>query len=299
MTPIRARRGRRQLVSGHGACAGGRGRRHLAPPTRSRSCAGDLVALIAPHAGLMYSGPVAAHAYRLLAAARSTSWCSSVRRISSASTACRSYRPAASRRRWASRRSTRDCAQPRSRGVAPIIREHPAAHAREHSLEMQLPFLQRLAPGAADRAAGDGLSDRGDGVARSATRSPRRSTAGARCSSPAPICPITTTPRPRRGSTRRHRLRVAASTPTAAARARRSDPDHACGGGPTVAVMRAARHARRARCRCPRLRGFGRRVGRQVQRRGLPGGGVRTILKTPAANAEIAENNCLCVLCDL
>src|SRR2546423_9209642 len=27
---------------------------------------GDLVALIAPHAGLIYSGPVAAHAYRLL-----------------------------------------------------------------------------------------------------------------------------------------------------------------------------------------------------------------------------------------
>src|SRR5262245_23379031 len=27
---------------------------------------GDLVALIAPHAGLTYSGPVAAHAYRLL-----------------------------------------------------------------------------------------------------------------------------------------------------------------------------------------------------------------------------------------
>src|SRR5258708_6275514 len=28
--------------------------------------AGDLVALVAPHAGLVYSGPVAAHAYRLL-----------------------------------------------------------------------------------------------------------------------------------------------------------------------------------------------------------------------------------------
>ena len=28
--------------------------------------AGDLLALVAPHAGLMYSGPVAAHAYRLL-----------------------------------------------------------------------------------------------------------------------------------------------------------------------------------------------------------------------------------------
>src|SRR6476469_8845213 len=38
--------------------------RHLAGATRDVD--GDLVALIAPHAGLMYSGPVAAHAYRLL-----------------------------------------------------------------------------------------------------------------------------------------------------------------------------------------------------------------------------------------
>src|SRR5438552_12285099 len=37
---------------------------HLA--RTSRDVAGELVALIAPHAGLMYSGPVAAHAYRLL-----------------------------------------------------------------------------------------------------------------------------------------------------------------------------------------------------------------------------------------
>src|SRR5262249_52620685 len=36
---------------------------HLA---RTGDVEGDLVALIAPHAGLMYSGPVAAHAYRLL-----------------------------------------------------------------------------------------------------------------------------------------------------------------------------------------------------------------------------------------
>ena len=31
-----------------------------------RDVAGELVALVAPHAGLVYSGPVAAHAYRLL-----------------------------------------------------------------------------------------------------------------------------------------------------------------------------------------------------------------------------------------
>src|SRR5215510_8015564 len=38
--------------------------RHLAETTRD--VGGDLIALVAPHAGLMYSGPVAAHAYRLL-----------------------------------------------------------------------------------------------------------------------------------------------------------------------------------------------------------------------------------------
>ena len=40
---------------------------HLANADRAdRRVLGDLAALIAPHAGLMYSGPVAAHAYRLL-----------------------------------------------------------------------------------------------------------------------------------------------------------------------------------------------------------------------------------------
>src|SRR5436309_7152097 len=37
---------------------------HLAKT--KRDVEGDIVALVAPHAGLMYSGPVAAHAYRLL-----------------------------------------------------------------------------------------------------------------------------------------------------------------------------------------------------------------------------------------
>ena len=41
--------------------------RHLhAADGRATDVDGDLVALVAPHAGLMYSGPVAAHAYRLL-----------------------------------------------------------------------------------------------------------------------------------------------------------------------------------------------------------------------------------------
>src|ERR1700736_1155552 len=41
--------------------------RHLTAADRGGlDLCGDLVALVAPHAGLMYSGPVAAHAYRLL-----------------------------------------------------------------------------------------------------------------------------------------------------------------------------------------------------------------------------------------
>src|SRR5215216_2195003 len=38
--------------------------RHLSAVHRQID--GELVAIVAPHAGLMYSGPVAAHAYRLL-----------------------------------------------------------------------------------------------------------------------------------------------------------------------------------------------------------------------------------------
>src|SRR3954470_17803427 len=41
--------------------------RHLASTDAANAeLRGDLAALIAPHAGLVYSGPVAAHAYRLL-----------------------------------------------------------------------------------------------------------------------------------------------------------------------------------------------------------------------------------------
>src|SRR5262245_51798036 len=43
---------------------------HLAAADEEQASAaalgGDLVALVSPHAGLLYSGPVAAHAYRLL-----------------------------------------------------------------------------------------------------------------------------------------------------------------------------------------------------------------------------------------
>lgn len=124
--------------------------------------------------------------------------------------------------------------------ASPVIREHPPAHAREHSLEMQLPFVQRLAPGAPivplvmGHQTASTATALGDALARVL-----------------------------RGS----RTLLVASTdlshyheaPAAAALDRvvidcvsrfdadglqaalDQEPDHACGGGPTVAVMRAAR----------------------------------------------------------
>src|SRR5713101_1900075 len=120
--------------------------RHLANADRDEVVlGGELVAVIAPHAGLVYSGPVAAHAYRLLrgrhfdvavlvgpshfvgfdgVAVVPSGGFETPFGVAPIDAACAAALSAATR----------------------IIREHPAAHAREHSLEMQLPFLQRVAP---------------------------------------------------------------------------------------------------------------------------------------------------------
>lgn len=211
--------------------------RHLA--ATSRDLDGDLVALIAPHAGLMYSGPVAAHAYRLVRGRAfdrlviigpshfvgfdgvsivGDGGFESPFGVASIDAACARELLAAS----------------------PVIREHPPAHAREHSLEMQLPFLQRLAPGAPIVPLVMGYQT--------------AATAGALGDALARVL----------GGTRT--LLVASTdlshyhdAATAAALDRvvidcvsrfdadglqaalDAEPDHACGGGPTVAVMRAAR----------------------------------------------------------
>jgi AmmeMemoRadiSam system protein B len=106
--------------------------------------AGDITALIAPHAGIMFSGPVAAFAYK--AAARG------------------SYDAAvlAGPSHFVGFEGTAlypDGAFDSPLGAAPIdsalaarigrlpgIKDLPSAHKQEHSLEMQLPFLRRLLP---------------------------------------------------------------------------------------------------------------------------------------------------------
>jgi AmmeMemoRadiSam system protein B len=117
--------------------------RHLSRVTRD--VPGHLVALVAPHAGLVYSGPVAAHAYRLLAGRTFD-----VAVIVGPShfvgfDGVAVHAAGGFATPLGAMVIDTDCAAA-LRHSSPVVREHPPAHAREHSIEMQLPFLKRLAP---------------------------------------------------------------------------------------------------------------------------------------------------------
>jgi hypothetical protein len=109
---------------------------------------GDLVALIAPHAGLRYSGPVAAHAYRLLRHRRfdvavlvGPSHFAGFDGVSL-------YPSGGFDTPFGVARIDADCASAIAK-TSEVIHSLRAPHAREHSLEMQLPFLRHLAPATA------------------------------------------------------------------------------------------------------------------------------------------------------
>jgi AmmeMemoRadiSam system protein B len=120
--------------------------RHLSHADRAgRDVAGDLVALIAPHAGLMYSGPVAAHAYRLL---RDRAFDVAVLVGPShfvGFDGVAVYGSGGFETPYGLASIDAGVASALM-SVSPVVREHAAAHVREHSLEMQLPFLMHLAP---------------------------------------------------------------------------------------------------------------------------------------------------------
>ena len=100
-------------------------------------------ALIVPHAGYVYSGPIAAAAFARVADAASR-----IQRVVMIGPAHRVYVdglawPGAARLRTPLGELAVDVEA--IRGL-PGVGAHPVAHAREHSLEVMLPFLQRLAP---------------------------------------------------------------------------------------------------------------------------------------------------------
>jgi MEMO1 family protein len=215
---------------------------HLANADRdARDITGTLAALICPHAGLMYSGPVAAYAYRLLrrrpfevAILVGPSHFVGFDGVSI-------YPSGGFETPYSVARIDEPVAQALL-AASPIVREHPAAHAREHSLEMQLPFLARLAPDVpivplvvghqtdeTARRLGDALAAAVRGrnallIASTDLSHYHDAATASRLDRVVLDC-------------------VERFDADALQAALDDNPEHACGGGPMVSVMRAARLA--------------------------------------------------------
>ncbi len=211
--------------------------RHLA--ATSRDVDGDLVAVIAPHAGLIYSGPVAAHAYRLL---RDRTFDRIVLVGPSHFVAFEGVSIVADGG-FESPYGLAPIDAACARGMiaaSPVIREHPPAHVREHSLEMQLPFVQRLAPsvpivplvmGHQTAATANAL---GGALARVLHGTRTLLVASTDLSHYHEAAEAAALDRVVIDCVSRFDADGLQTALTA-------EPDHACGGGPTIAVMRAAR----------------------------------------------------------
>jgi AmmeMemoRadiSam system protein B len=119
---------------------------HLAAAADGLVPEGELVGLVSPHAGIMYSGPVAAYGYRLLRERPPGT-------VVMVGPAHRAF--------FAGLAVYASGAFETPLGVAPVdeelaarlleahpsVRHDPSPHASEHALEMQLPFLQHVVPG--------------------------------------------------------------------------------------------------------------------------------------------------------
>lgn len=202
---------------------------------------GDLVALIAPHAGLKYSGPVAAHAYRLLRDRRFDVVVLVGPSHFVGFDGVALYPSGGFDTPFGVTPIDGGCARAIAT-ASPIVHDHPGVHIREHSLEMQLPFLAHLAPAvpivpllvgyqtaATAAALGDALAIalRGRNALLIASTDLSHYH-DARAASELDRVVIDCVER------------FDADGLQAALDA---TPEHACGGGPTVAVMRAARAA--------------------------------------------------------
>ena len=106
---------------------------------------GDLLALVAPHAGLMYSGPVAAHAYRHLAASPAELIVLVGPSHFVAFDGVSIWPDGSFETPFGALPVDTAAAQQLLEDHG-VVRTMTTAHVREHSLEMQLPFVAALKP---------------------------------------------------------------------------------------------------------------------------------------------------------
>jgi len=200
-----------------------------------------LRALVAPHAGLIYSGPVAAFAY---AAARTSAYPTLVLVGPSHFVPFRGvalwrggawdtpFGPVAVDAALAS------AIRERSDEIADI----PEAHGREHSLEMQLPFVARLFPGASIVPLVMGRQTRETAFALGTAIA-----AAVRDTAPGALIVASSDLSHYENATTAAALdgvvldRVDALDADGLMDALEREPRHACGGGPMVSVLHAAR----------------------------------------------------------
>jgi AmmeMemoRadiSam system protein B len=119
--------------------------RHADETVASQDDVGDLIALVAPHAGLVYSGPVAAFGYRLLRQ-RPLDLIVIVGPSHYVLFDGVSVWPAGGFETPFGECRVDEAAAQQLMERCPLVRALPEAHRREHSLEMQLPFLALVAP---------------------------------------------------------------------------------------------------------------------------------------------------------
>jgi AmmeMemoRadiSam system protein B len=97
-------------------------------------------ALVVPHAGLIYSGPIAASAYARVRGA------SAIARVVLLGPAHRVYVAGVGASGATALQTPLGPVAVDESGLPLEVRSQPRAHAPEHSLEVQLPFLQRVLP---------------------------------------------------------------------------------------------------------------------------------------------------------
>lgn len=201
-------------------------------------------ALIAPHAGLIYSGPVAAHAYKLV---RHCGYSAAVVVGPSHFVGFHgvSIWP---RGKWNTPLGPVAVAEELAEAIAaesPEIREYPVAHGREHSIEMQMPFVAYLLPdipivplvmGYQTRSTAEAL---GDAIARGVSAYESRELRGVLLIASSDLSHYEDAETAARMDdvVLRH---VAALDAGGLMDALEREPKHACGGGPIVSVLRAA-----------------------------------------------------------
>jgi hypothetical protein len=200
--------------------------------------AGDITAVVAPHAGLVYSGPVAAYAYRQLRAREyDVAFLVGPSHFVPFDGVAVALADGFDTPLGVVEIDT-GCAEALM-NLTLIVRDYPDAHEREHSLEMQLPFLRRVLP--ATRIVPLIMGRQTAATARALGHALAGAARGRRA-----LLVASTDLSHYHDAETAARMdavvieRVAAADHEGLQRELDVEPDHACGGGPTVAVMLAA-----------------------------------------------------------